>query len=178
MAMRVLRGIGRAPLLAVAAAIAGLRTRRLVGKAGDRDDLLAILDLEEHHALGLTAGDADVRDRAADELAAVGHQHDLVAMTNGEARHDLAVAGGHLDGRNAGAAAPGDPVGIGGTALAEPFGSDRQNELLLGLELSEAFRRECYAVGRISGLLFDGLARALLLATAPLPGQAQIRDAL
>src|SRR5262249_14315537 len=136
--MRVLRGIGWTPLLAVAAAaaIAGLWTRRLVGETGDRDDLLSVLDFEEHHALGLATGVADVRHREADELAAIGHQHDLVAMTHREACHYLAVSVGHLDGCNAGATAPGDPVGIGGTALAEPFRRDRQNELLLGLEFS------------------------------------------
>ena len=53
-----------------------------------------LLYLEQRHALGLAAGDADVVHRAADQLPAIGHQHDLVALGHREGRHHLAVAFG------------------------------------------------------------------------------------
>src|SRR5262245_57170984 len=105
--------------LAVGALGGDLGPGGLVGQADDRDDLLALLHLEQHHALGAAAGDADVVDRAADELAAVGDQHDLVAVAHREGGDDLAVALGHLDAGDAGAAAAGDAVLVGRAALAE-----------------------------------------------------------
>jgi hypothetical protein len=44
----------------------------------DRDHVLVLGGVEHDHALGGAAGDADAFDRAADQLALVGHQHDLV----------------------------------------------------------------------------------------------------
>src|SRR5262245_44490136 len=111
--MRALRGIGCAPLVAIAA----FRYGRLVAEPCDGYHLFALVDLEEHHALGLAAGYADVGHRAADELTTVGHQHDLVAMGDRKRGYHKAIAVGHLDGCDAGAAAPGDAVFIGRAAL-------------------------------------------------------------
>ena len=55
-------------------------------------------------------GDADARDRHADELAAVGHQHDLVAVLHRERSDERAVAGVDRHGDDAFAAAPGDAI--------------------------------------------------------------------
>src|SRR5262245_45250262 len=107
----------------------------LVAETSDGHDALAPLHLEQRHALGLAAGDADVVHRAADELSAVGHQHDLVAFGNREGGHHLAVALGDVHVGNALPAAAGDPVFIGRTALAIAARSDRKDELLLALEL-------------------------------------------
>ena len=42
------------------------------------------IGLEDAHALGITAGDAHVLDRATDQLPAVGHQHELVGRFDRE----------------------------------------------------------------------------------------------
>src|SRR3546814_14946282 len=57
-----------------------------------RDDTLALVDAEERDAAGGAAGDADVVDRAADQLAGVGHQHDLVAERHREGGHHAGLA--------------------------------------------------------------------------------------
>src|ERR1700759_4566165 len=90
----------------------------LLGQMGDRDDALALRDLEEHDPLSLASGDADIMDRAADQLPAIGHQHDLVLVLNGEGSDHIAIALGALDIRDALPAAAGDAVVIGRGALA------------------------------------------------------------
>src|SRR3546814_20789195 len=60
-------------------------------QVGDRDDPLAVVDTEERDAAGGAPGDADVVDRAAEQLAGGGHQPDVVAR-----RHR---ASGHQAGR-------------------------------------------------------------------------------
>src|SRR3546814_11365959 len=61
-------------------------------QVGDRDDTLAVVDTEERDAAGGAPGDADVVDRAADQLAGVGHQHDLVARRHRESGHHAGLA--------------------------------------------------------------------------------------
>ena len=63
------------PVLAVLAVLADVL---------DRDDVLVLGGVEHDDALGRAAGDADAFDRAADQLALVGHQHDLVAVLDRE----------------------------------------------------------------------------------------------
>ena len=63
----------------------------LFGNPLDRDHALAFGGVEDDHALGRAAGDADAVDRAADQLAAVGHQHDLVALLDREGGDQPAV---------------------------------------------------------------------------------------
>src|SRR5262245_10843211 len=94
-------GLGRASAVAAgsigrAVAIAVSVPLGVLGEPGDGDDALTLLHLEQRHALGLAAGDADVVDWAADELAAIGHQHDLVALRHRERGHHFAVALGDV----------------------------------------------------------------------------------
>src|SRR5204863_7573930 len=89
----------------------------VVGDALDGDHLLALVGLEDAHALSVACGDAHVVHRAADQLAAVGHQHDLVAVLDREGGDEGAVAIVDDHGGEAFAATPRDPVLVGRRAL-------------------------------------------------------------
>src|SRR5690349_23225927 len=91
----------------------------LLGEPLDRDHALALGGVEHDHALGRAPRDADAVDRAADELAAVGHQHDLVGLLDRERRDDAAVARRDAHGDDAFAAAASGAVLVGRGALAE-----------------------------------------------------------
>src|SRR5690242_21247235 len=95
----------------------------------DRDDVFVIGGIEHDHALRRAAGDANVLDRTADQLALVGDQHDLVAVLHGERRDQLAVAvvDAHRD--DAFAAAAGGAVLVGRGALAVAVDGDGQHHL-------------------------------------------------
>src|SRR5690348_15228323 len=80
------RGRSRLAALAFIAVLLGV-----LAEALDRDDVLALGGAEERHALRAAAGDADVVDRHADDLAAIGDQHDLVAVLDREGGDELAV---------------------------------------------------------------------------------------
>src|ERR1700692_111552 len=84
-----------------------------LGEPLHRRDLLAVGGREHDDALGRAAGDADAVDRAADQLAAVGHQHDLIALLDRERRHQAAVLFGDRHGDDAFAAAAGGAVLVG-----------------------------------------------------------------
>src|SRR5262245_55926987 len=182
MAVRSIRAVGaigavRAAIgssvrraVAVPVAIAG----GLIAEARDGDDALAPLHLEQGHALGLAAGDADVVHRAADELAAVGHQHDLIAVGDGERRHHLAVALGDVHVGDALPAAAGNAILIGRTALAIAAGGDGEDELLLALQLGVALRRD----GGFRALLALAFALDGRLVAGGAAPRLQIGDAL
>src|ERR1700734_1241749 len=65
--------------IAIAVAVLGFLADML-----DRDHMLVLGGVEYDDALGGAAGDPDALDRAADQLALVGHQHDLVAVLDRE----------------------------------------------------------------------------------------------
>ena len=77
----------------------------LLGQALHRHHLLALLEPDEAHALGVAADGGDAVDRHADELAAVGDQHQVVVVGDDAQADHLAVALGGLDGDDALAAA-------------------------------------------------------------------------
>src|SRR5690349_25033441 len=99
----------------------------LLGEPLDRDHALALGGVEHDHPLGGAAGDADAVDRAADELAAIRHQHDLVALLERERGDDAAVALRHVHRDDAFAAASGGAVLVGRGALAETVFRDRED---------------------------------------------------
>src|SRR6478672_11203893 len=70
-------GLRRVALFAVAVLAVAVG---VLGHALDGDDTLALLGLEDAHALRVARGDAHVVDGAADQLARVGDEHDLVAV--------------------------------------------------------------------------------------------------
>ena len=109
-------------------------------------------------------------DRAADQLAAVGHQHDLVLVLDREGGDDITVALGARDIGDALPAPVGDAVFIGRGALAIAIGRDGEDELLIGPELVQA--RRCFPDLAIGLALF--LARGAALGA----GIAQIGLAL
>ena len=100
----------------------------------DRRNLLAVAQLEDDHALGAAAGDADIVDRATDHLAAIGDQHELIVMLDREGRRDAAVLRRGLDVDDARAAAAGDAVFVSRTTLSVALFRRGQNELLGGLQ--------------------------------------------
>src|SRR5215468_10957308 len=79
---------------------------------------LPFADIDDAHAAGGTARDANSVHWATDQCAAVGHQHDLIAVEYRECRHHLAAAG-EAHQLDALAAAAGDPILVGRGALAE-----------------------------------------------------------
>src|SRR6516164_7005129 len=100
----------RASLLARAARPVAVLRRfavALLGNAFDRDDLLALLGLEDAHPLGVAAGAAHVVDAAANELTAVRHEHDLVTLLDRKRGDEPPVALVDDHGRYAFAAASG-----------------------------------------------------------------------
>src|SRR6185295_13940749 len=115
-----------------------VRALALLAQALHRDDALALGGVEHDHALRGAAGDADAVDRAADQLAAVGHQHDLVALLDRERGDDAAVALGHVHRDDAFAATAGRAVLVGRGALAEAVLRDGEHELLGRRELGVA----------------------------------------
>ena len=112
------------------------------------------------HALRAAADDADVVDRHADDLAAVGDQHDLVAVLDREGGDQRAVPLVDRHGDDAFAAAPGDPVLVGRRALAVAVLRDGQDELLGGAHLGVALLGELAAGRRLASSL--GVAAGLL----------------
>src|SRR5262245_20281345 len=102
----------------------------LLGEPFDRHHPFALGGAEHDDALGAATGDADAVHRAADQLAAVGHQHDLVALLDRERGDDAAVALGHVHRDDAFAAAAGGAVLVGRAALAEAVLRDGEHELL------------------------------------------------
>ena len=101
--------------------------------------MLILVDPEDHHALGVATGDADVADRGADDLALVGNEHQRLARGDREAGDDAAVAVRGDDVGNPLTAAVGAAIFIGRTALAIAVDGDRQQELLLGGDFGVAF---------------------------------------
>src|SRR5262249_2092229 len=97
-------------VLAVAIAIG------VLGYALYGADPLALLGLEDAYALRVARGDANVVDRATDQLAGVGDEHDLVAVLDWEGGHQPAIALVDDHGGDAFAAAAGDAVIEGGRA--------------------------------------------------------------
>src|SRR5688500_8182630 len=83
----------------------------------DRHDMLVIGGVEDDDALGGAPGLADVMDRAADELAAIGHQHDLILFVDREGGDQRPVAVIHRHRHDAFAAAIGDAVLVARGAL-------------------------------------------------------------
>ena len=71
-------------MTAALAAVAVLAVLPVVADMLDRHHVLVLGGIEHDDALRRAAGDADVLDRAADQLALVGDQHDLVAVLHGE----------------------------------------------------------------------------------------------
>src|SRR6185436_20700075 len=69
---------------AALAAVAVLPVLPVVADMLDRHHVLVFSRIEHDDALRRAAGDTDVLDRAADQLALVGDQHDLVAVLHGE----------------------------------------------------------------------------------------------
>src|SRR4029079_17334733 len=109
---------------AALAAVAAVAVLPVVADMLDRHHVFVFSRIEHDDALRRAAGDADVLDRAADQLALVGDQHDLVAVLHRERRHQLAVAvvDGHRD--DAFAAAAGGAVFVGRGALAVAVDGD------------------------------------------------------
>src|SRR5215510_10995147 len=99
---------------AIAIAIAGV----VLADTHGGDHALALADIDDAHAAGGASRNANSIDRAADQCAAVGHQHDLVAVENGKRRHDLAAPGKAHE-LDALAAASRHPILVGRGALAE-----------------------------------------------------------
>ena len=69
---------------AVLAAVAVLAVFPVVADMLDRHHVFVLGGIEHDDALRRAAGDADVLDRAADQLTLVGDQHDLIAVLHGE----------------------------------------------------------------------------------------------
>ena len=90
----------------------------------------------------LRAGDADLVDRDADQLALVGDQQHFVGVLDRERGDQPPAALGEIVGDQALAAAAGAPVVVGRGALAEAFGRDRQHELLGRAELGDPLEAE------------------------------------
>src|SRR5689334_9127250 len=120
----MMSGLGDPPALPLP-----VRALALLREALDRDDALALGGVEHDHALRGAAGNSDAVDRAADQLAAIGHQHDLVALLDRERGDDAAVALGHVHRDDAFAAAAGGAVLVRRGTLAEPVLRDREHEL-------------------------------------------------
>jgi hypothetical protein len=70
--------------VALRVALPAVAVFRILADVLDGDDMLVGGGVEHDDALGRAAGDADVLDRAADQLALVGHQHDLIAILDRE----------------------------------------------------------------------------------------------
>src|SRR4029077_21132811 len=137
----------------------------------DGDEVLVLGGIEHDDALGRTAGNADVLDRTADQLALVGHQYDLVAILDRERCHQFAVALVHRHRDDAFAAAAGGAVFERGRALAIDVLADGQHELLGRRHLDNALLAELAR----AGLALAAGARLLLDAAAPhRVGAAQI----
>src|SRR5262245_2327933 len=125
-------------------ALAGLRSRsgrqrglRLLlalvgfGELGHADDAVALLELDDAHALGGAAGLADVLDLDANELASLRDQQELVGVRHRlDARH-RAVLVGDLDVDHARSAAALEPVLLDLRALPVAVLGDRQQVRLL-----------------------------------------------
>ena len=58
--------------------------RAVLADVLDRHHMLVLGSVEHDDTLGRAARDADALDRAADQLAPVGHQHDLVTVLDRE----------------------------------------------------------------------------------------------
>ena len=100
--------------------------------------MLVLGDAEQGDAARGAAGDTDLADVGADELAGIGDEHDLVPVGDREGGDDGIVGRPQVDVGDALAAAAGDPVLEGRAAFAEAAGGDRENELLAGLHVAVA----------------------------------------
>src|SRR5262249_46744533 len=98
-------------------AVAGVLALRIANVLHP-DHLLVLCGVEHDHALRRAAGDADVLDRATDQLPPVGHQHDLIGILDGERGDELAVAPVNAHGDDAFSTASRRAVLIGGGAFA------------------------------------------------------------
>src|ERR687897_983684 len=78
-----------------------------------RHDMLVFRGVEDRHPLRGTDGDADVANRAADELATVRYQHDFIALPDRERGHEIAVALVDDHGDDSLSSPPGHPVLVG-----------------------------------------------------------------
>src|SRR3954451_8630671 len=107
----------------------------------DGDDVLVFGGADDDHALCRPPRLADVADGAADELAAVGHEHDLIRILDRERGNERAVAAVPRHGGDALPAAAGDAVFVTRSPLAVAIGRDGEDELLGGAELGVALLR-------------------------------------
>src|SRR5205085_1782691 len=109
---------------------------------GHADDMFALGDSEDGHALRVATHHADIPDGGADHLALVGDQHQRLAAVGRERGDDAAVALRRVDVGDALAAAIGAAIFIGRRALAVAVLGDGQDELLIFLELGIALGRK------------------------------------
>ncbi len=116
----------------------------------DGDDALVRISLKDRHTLGVAASNADVIDGAADQLAAVGHQHDLIGFSHGERRHQRTVALIDNHGNDAFAAPSRSSVLVRRGPLTIALLRNSQHELFFRAKLREALRRQ---LGRTTTVL-------------------------
>src|SRR5262249_29631382 len=161
-------------MAAVAIAVSVLAVLGLLADMLDRDHVLVLGGVEYDHALGGAAGDADVLDRAADELALVGDQHDLVGILHREGGDELAVAAVDAHGDDAFTAATGGAVLERRGPLAVAVLRDGQHELLGRRHLDIALLAELHGA---SGLLGVGPRLLFGAAAAHRIGPAQVGHA-
>uniref|UniRef100_A0A0N5A0B3 Glutamate synthase large subunit n=1 Tax=Parastrongyloides trichosuri TaxID=131310 RepID=A0A0N5A0B3_PARTI len=141
------RGLARVAVFIVAAGI---------GQTLDRNDLLVLAGAEDGHALAGAADDADLADRCADHLAAVGDQHEVVRLLDREGGGQTrARAAAQAVGRQPLPAPPGAAILIGRGPLAEAGFRDRQNELLGRAQFGDTLHRQ----GGVAGLFVVRLDR-------------------
>src|SRR5215831_18207797 len=151
------------------------------------DHAFAVGRVEHDHAPCLAALDADLGDAAADQLAAVGHQHELVGFLDRERRHQAADLGAEravalaiVHGDNAFAAAAGGAVFERGGALAVAALRGGEHELLGRRKIHIALLAKLDGAGRLLGigLGVDRLLGRLFEAAAHRIGALQIGGAL
>src|SRR5262249_61847837 len=100
----------------------------VLADAFHRHHFLVLVGAEDAHALHVASGDADIIDRTADQLAAIGDQHDLVAVLDRERGNQPAVALVDDHGGDAFAAATRDAVFVRRGAPAQTAPRHPQHE--------------------------------------------------
>ena len=96
----------------------------------DGNNLFVIGRIEQRHTLCGAARDTDIGDRAADNLAPVGHQHHLITVFHWERGCDSAIPAFGRDIHHTLSAAAGRPVFKSGCPLAIAVFGHSQHELL------------------------------------------------